>query len=70
MDPGAKFTDTRGAATYLACSTSYLEKCRITGGGPRFIKIGKAVRYRLADLDAFAGARTYKSTSEYERLIA
>jgi hypothetical protein len=60
-----KYTDTRGAAAHLACSASYLEKCRVTGAGPRFLKIGKAVRYRLADLDAFAEARAHGSTSEY-----
>ena len=65
MDCAAKYTNTRGAADHLACSTSYLEKRRLTGGGPRFIKIGKAVRYKLADLDAFADARSHISTSEY-----
>jgi hypothetical protein len=65
MDTAATYTNTRGAAAHLACSTSYLEKGRLTGGGPRFIKIGKAVRYRLADLDAFAESRSHASTSEY-----
>jgi hypothetical protein len=65
MTASQKYTDTRGAAAHLACSASYLEKCRITGAGPRFLKIGKAVRYKLADLDAFADARAHGSTSEY-----
>ena len=65
MDLSTKYTNTRAAAAYLNCSKSYLEKTRLTGGGPRFIKIGKAVRYRLADLDAFAEARSHASTSEY-----
>jgi hypothetical protein len=60
-----KYTDTRGAAAHLACSASFLEKCRVTGVGPKFIKIGRAVRYALADLDAFANARVHGSTAEY-----
>ena len=65
MSPAPTYTDTRGAAAHLACSASYLEKERVTGGGPRFIKIGKSVRYRIADLDAWASGRTFGSTSEY-----
>jgi len=65
METSTKYMNTRGVAAYLNCSTSYLEKTPLTGGGPRFIKIGKAVRYRLADLDAYADARSHASTSEY-----
>jgi hypothetical protein len=65
MENVSAFTNTKGAAKHLACSASYLEKLRVTGGGPRYLKIGKAVRYKLADLNAFAGAREHGSTSEY-----
>ncbi len=65
-----KYTNTRGAAAHLACSASFLEKCRVTGGGPAFVKLGRAVRYRLEDLDAFASARVHGSTSEYIRARA
>jgi hypothetical protein len=67
MSATPRYTNTRGAAEHLACSTSYLEKCRVTGGGPRFLKIGKAVRYKIEELDAFASAREHGSTSEYAR---
>lgn len=60
-----KYTDTLGAAEHLACSKSYLEKLRLVGGGPRYLKIGHAVRYQIDDLDAWAQSRAYKSTSEY-----
>jgi hypothetical protein len=59
------YTDTRGAGVYLKCSASYLEKSRVSGGGPRFIKIGKSVRYKIEDLDMWASGRTFASTSEY-----
>ncbi len=41
-----------------------LRRWRSTGGGPRFVRLGRAVRYRSADVTDFVSARTYKSTSE------
>jgi hypothetical protein len=59
------YTNTQGAADHLACSVSYLEKRRVSGGGPRFLKIGKAVRYKIEDLDAFAKGCEHGTTAEY-----
>ena len=45
---------TPSAAEYLALAPSTLEKMRVRGDGPRFIKLGaRAVGYLLADLDAW-----------------
>ena len=56
-------TDQASAYTGLAPAT--LERLRCTGGGPRFVRYGrKAVRYLIADLDAWMSARTVSSTSE------
>jgi excisionase family DNA binding protein len=52
------------AATYLNISKSTLAKRRIYGGGPRFIKVGAAVRYAKADLDLFMAEHSVASTSE------
>ena len=38
--------DTKAAATILALSESTLEKMRVYGNGPEFLKLGRAVRYR------------------------
>ena len=65
MNVAPTYTNTIGAAAHLACSASYLEKCRVKGAGPRFIKIGKAVRYKIDELDTWANARAHGSTSEY-----
>lgn len=48
--------DTAKAARRLSVSCSYLEKKRFFGDvdGPPYIKIGRTIRYRLADLDAWA----------------
>ncbi len=46
------------AASYLGLSQSYLDKARLTGDGPPFIRIGiRAVGYVIDDLDAWINAR-------------
>ena len=55
---------TNEAANYLGLSESTLEKARVYGTGPTYVKLGRAVRYRPADLDNWLSARTINSTSE------
>lgn len=52
------------AAKRLKVSESFLAKKRVTGDGPRFLKIGRAVRYPLSGLLDYQKARTRHSTSE------
>lgn len=54
------------AAHRLKLSESYLNKARLTGGGPRFVRLGRAIRYSVPDLDAWVQANGAGSTSEYE----
>jgi excisionase family DNA binding protein len=54
----------REAATYLRTSTSTLAKKRVYGDGPKFVRWGRAVRYRREDLDAYMAARLVRSTSD------
>ena len=57
--------NTEQASAYTGLAIATLEKLRCSGGGPRFVRYGrKAVRYLVADLDAFMAARTIGSTSE------
>ncbi|MGO4564799.1 helix-turn-helix transcriptional regulator [Rhizobium sp. 2YAF20] len=52
-----KFT-TPEAASYIGKSASWLNKTRLTGVGPVYLKIGGSVRYDASDLDAWlAGMR-------------
>jgi excisionase family DNA binding protein len=54
------------AAKYLRVSKSFLDKSRVSGGGPEFIRVGKRkILYRTSALDFWANARRYNSTSEY-----
>jgi predicted DNA-binding transcriptional regulator AlpA len=59
--------DTQGAATRIGLSAATLEKKRVYGDGPPFIKMGRSVRYRLSDLEAWIAARVVNSTSERSR---
>jgi predicted DNA-binding transcriptional regulator AlpA len=49
--------------TGLADST--LEQWRLKGKGPKFIKLGRLVRYRLSDIDTYiSGLQGFSSTTE------
>ena len=52
------------AAAYVGLSASTLNKLRVFGGGPIFIKLGHRVVYDRADLDAWMNARRRRSTSD------
>ncbi len=56
--------NTRQAAERCNLSPRTLEKHRVTGGGPPFIRLGSAVRYRLEDLDSWIAANRRRSTSD------
>jgi excisionase family DNA binding protein len=52
------------AAKFLGVARSTLEKARVAGTGCRFAKIGRAVRYRRADLEEYLAECIVHSTSE------
>lgn len=56
--------DTPGAGKYLGVSPQLLELMRVDGGGPRYAKLGRLVRYRRAALDEWLIERERKHTSE------
>lgn len=57
--------DTKGAAEYLGeVSPQLLELLRVEGGGPRYVKLGRLVRYRRATLDAWLAEHERNHTSE------
>jgi hypothetical protein len=59
-----RYLDTTQAAERLNLSPRTLEKLRVIGGGPRFCKFRRRVRYAQTDLDAWATARVFESTSD------
>lgn len=60
-----KLLNVNEAAERLGVSVSYLNKLRLSGGGPAFVKIGARVAYDPADLGSWIDARKCQSTSEY-----
>jgi hypothetical protein len=64
--PSYYYMDDDGAAKYLGFKggTRRLKDLRGRGGGPKWIRIGTAVRYRSDWLDAWAEENAVASTSE------
>ena len=51
--PVDRLFDERAAANVLSCSVALLRKWRLFDEGPAYCKIGRLVRYRQSDIDAF-----------------
>jgi len=60
--PAALLTEAE-AGRELALAVKTLQRWRWSGRGPRFIKLGGAVRYRREDLEAFIERAVRTSTS-------
>jgi predicted DNA-binding transcriptional regulator AlpA len=55
----------RELARLIGRSRSSIQKDRLTGNSIPFVRIGRLVRYRLSDIQAWLAARpTLRSTSE------
>lgn len=52
------------AARQLGLGVSTLARWRLEGVGPRFLKLGRAVRYRQGDIETWLIGQTRQSTSE------
>jgi len=52
------------AARFLGLSESTLNKLRLTGTGPPYMKLGRRVLYDLHELQAWAAVRKRNHTSE------
>jgi hypothetical protein len=59
-----QFGDVGVAAKILDVSESYLNKLRMEGTGPRYVKLGAAVKYIIPELLPWAMARARTSTSD------
>src|SRR3546814_4030856 len=54
----------RDAASFLGLSKSFLDKARIRGDGPHYLKLGSRVLYRTEALQSWLAARERLSTSQ------
>ena len=60
---GSPFLTTAQAAYFVGLSRRTLEKMRTVGGGPKYRKHGRYVRYHIDDLEAWSISRAKLSTS-------
>ncbi len=69
MSDKKQYLNTEEAAEILRISARTMERYRVQGTGPRYLKVGPGKRarvlYRLEDLIAFLEDQGYRSTSEY-----
>src|SRR5262245_45864476 len=62
IDPSSCLT-AQEAAGRLRLAASTLAKLRLSGAGPKYLKLGRAVRYRICDLTEWQNGRLRVSTS-------
>ena len=60
----AELINEEQASAILNVSPRTLQDWRVRGCGPKFRKLGRAVRYRLEDLETFVNENVHQSTSE------
>jgi hypothetical protein len=51
------------AAAFLRCSKSFLNKKRLDGSGPPFIKLGKKILYDQKDLELWTASKKRQRTA-------
>lgn len=66
IEPTIIYATTQEIARRLKLSPRYLELLRQRGGGPPFISHGRAVRYAVCDVDAWAATLKRRSTSDQD----
>jgi excisionase family DNA binding protein len=55
---------TEQLAEWLGVSVGTVNRFRLRGDGPKYVKIGKTVRYRESDVEAYLAGRVTRSTSD------
>lgn len=67
--PQKTYLNSQEAADLLRLSIRTLERMRVEGTGPKFLKAGQGTRsrvlYRPADIEAWLDANAFHSTSQY-----
>ena len=57
-------------AAWTRRSVQTLARWRCEGQGPRFVRVGGRIHYRVSDVRAWLDGRTAQSTSERPRVAA
>ena len=56
--------DTEAVARNYGLAPVTLRKWRMNGVGPRFVRLGRAIRYRKSAVDDFLASREFTTTTE------
>lgn len=62
--PGSKMIDEQALADWLGEPTSNIQKWRVKGSGPKFVKLPKAIRYEVKAVRDWIQGKTVSSTTE------
>lgn len=54
----------KDAAIYMSLKPCTLAAWRVQGNGPKFVKLGKSVRYSIIEIDLFISKRTRLNTAQ------
>jgi excisionase family DNA binding protein len=65
--PKAPRLNVKEAAAYIPVAKSTLDKLRVAGGGPRYIRIGAKILYDVSDLDAWMENHKQANTADIPR---
>lgn len=57
------------AGAYTGFAPATLAKFRCQGGGPRFSRVGRSIRYNVDALDKWLESQSFDSTSQYGRNV-
>jgi len=64
MPEPAIYLNQAGAARVLFITPRTLQRWRVDGTGPAFVRLGRRVAYRQSDIDAWASERVYTTRAE------
>lgn len=60
----AQMLNEKEVAARWSISPRTLQAWRLKGGGPRFVRLGRAVRYMVQELEQWVANQTKQSTAE------
>ena len=63
-DPLPRYLGPEAAAVYVGLSPRTLQRMRVTGEGPRYVKVRRRVIYDRLDLDDWVAERKRRFTGE------
>ena len=61
LRPPAATLNCPDTAKYIGFSVWWLKQARRTGRGPAYVRVGRAIRYRVADLDTWLAHHVVKT---------